>query len=79
MIRLEIGLEIRHGVVMWVRTIEDKTAVVVVASYRSGSRFKKSHSFKALAEWSKAHRVECLGIVVVREFDPRVDQLIFFS
>ena len=41
MIRLEIGLEIRHGGVMRVCTIEDKTVVfvvVVVVSYRSVSR-----------------------------------------
>ena len=37
MIRLEIGLEIRHRGVMSLCTIEDKTAVVVVASYRSVS------------------------------------------
>ena len=35
MIRLEIGLEIRHGGIMC--AIEDKTAVAVVASYRSVS------------------------------------------
>ena len=44
MIRLEIGLQIRHGGVTRVCAIEDKTAVVVVASYRSVSsnpvRFK---------------------------------------
>ena len=32
MIRLKIGLEIRHRGVISLRTIEDKTAVVVVAS-----------------------------------------------
>ena len=32
MIRLEIGLEIRHGGVISVCALEDKTAVVVVAS-----------------------------------------------
>ena len=46
MIRLEIGLEIRHGGVMRVCTIEDKTAIVVVASYRSVSR--NPVRFKAL-------------------------------
>ena len=38
MIRLEIGLEIRHLGVMILCATEDKTAVVVVASYRSVSR-----------------------------------------
>ena len=38
MINLEIGLEIRHGGVMRVCVIEDKTAVVVVTSYHSVSR-----------------------------------------
>ena len=38
MIRLEIGLQIRHRGVMSLCGIEDKTAVVVVASYRSVSR-----------------------------------------
>ena len=37
-IRLEIGIEIRHRGVMSLWTIEDKTAVVVVASYHSVSR-----------------------------------------
>ena len=47
MIRLEqIGLEIRHGGVMRVCPIEDKTAIVVVASYRSISR--NPVRFKAL-------------------------------
>ena len=48
MIRLETGLEIRHGGVMRVHATEDKTAVLVVASYRSVSRnpvrFKSSLS-----------------------------------
>ena len=38
MIRLKIGLEIGHHGVMSLCAIEDKTAVVVVASYRSVSR-----------------------------------------
>ena len=39
MIRLLVGLEIRHGRVMRVRATEDKTDVVVaVASYHSVSR-----------------------------------------
>ena len=38
MIRLEIGLEIRHRGVMSLCAIEDKAVVVVVASYRSVSR-----------------------------------------
>ena len=46
MIRLTIGLEIRHDEVMRVCTTEDKTAVVVVASYRSVSR--NPVRFKAL-------------------------------
>ena len=46
MIRLDIGLEIRHGGVIRVCAIEDKTAVVVVASYRSVSR--NSVRFKVL-------------------------------
>ena len=46
MIRLEIGLEIRHSGVMSLCAIEDKTAVVVVASYRSVSR--NPVPFKAL-------------------------------
>ena len=46
MIRLEIGLEIRHDRVMRARVTEDKTAVVVVASYHNVSR--KLARFKAL-------------------------------
>ena len=46
MIRLEVGLEIRHRGVMSLCAIEDKTAVVVVASYRSVSR--NPVRFKAL-------------------------------
>ena len=46
MIRLEIGLKIRHRGVMSLCAIEDKTAVVVVASYRSVSR--NPVRFKAL-------------------------------
>ena len=46
MIRLEIGLEIRHRGVMSLCAIEDKTVVVVVASYRSVSR--NPVRFKAL-------------------------------
>ena len=38
MIRLEIGLEIRHHGVMSLCAITDKPAIVVVASYRSVSR-----------------------------------------
>ena len=38
MVRLEMGLEIRHRGVMSLYAIEDKTAVVIVASYRSFSR-----------------------------------------
>ena len=38
MIRLEIGLEIRHGGVMRMYATADKTAVVVVASHRSVPR-----------------------------------------
>ena len=48
MIRLEIGLEIRHGGVMRVCAIVDKTDVVVVVSYRSVS--KNPVSFKALCQ-----------------------------
>ena len=47
-IGLEIGLEIRHGGVMRVCAIQDKTAVIVVASYRSVSR--NLVRFKALYE-----------------------------
>ena len=47
MIRLKIGLEIR-GEVMRVCATEDKTAVVVAASYRSISRIPVR--FKALVE-----------------------------
>ena len=46
MIRLEIGLEIRHRGVMSLCAIEDKTAIVVVASYRIVSR--NPVGFKAL-------------------------------
>ena len=46
MIRLEIGFEIRHRGAMSLWAIEDKTAVVVVASYRSVSR--NPVHFKAL-------------------------------
>ena len=46
MTRLEIGLEIRHRGVMSLCAIENKTAVVVVASYRSVSR--NPVRFKAL-------------------------------
>ena len=46
MIRLKIRLDIRHDGVMTVCAIEDKTAIVVVASYRSVSR--NSVRFKAL-------------------------------
>ena len=46
MIRLEIGVEIRHRGVMSLCAIEDKTAVVVVSSYRSVSR--NPVRFKAL-------------------------------
>ena len=56
MIRLEIGLKLRHGGVMMVWATEDKTAVVVVASYRSVSR--NPFLFKALEQnkiiWSLA-------------------------
>ena len=38
MIRLKIGLEIRHDEVMRVCATEDKTVIVVVPSYRSVSR-----------------------------------------
>ena len=55
MIRLEIGLEIRHGGVMRVCAIEDKTAVVVVASYRSVSR--NPVRFKALLLY---HQTPCI-------------------
>ena len=49
MIRLKIGLEIRrHRGVMSLCAIEDKTAVVIVASYRSVSR--NPVRFKALSE-----------------------------
>ena len=47
MIRLEIELEIRHRGVMSLCRIEDKSAVVVVASYRSVSR--NSVRFKAMS------------------------------
>ena len=46
MIRLDIGLEIRHGGVMRVCAIEDKIVVVVVVSYHSVSR--NPVRFKAL-------------------------------
>ena len=46
-IRLEIGLKIIHHGVMSLCEIEDKTAVVVVASYRSVSI--NPVRFKALA------------------------------
>ena len=46
MIRFELELEMRHAGVMRVFAIEDKTAVVVVASYRSVSR--NPVRFKAL-------------------------------
>ena len=46
MIRLEIGLKLRHGGVIKVCVTEDKTAVVVVASYHSKSR--NPVRFKAL-------------------------------
>ena len=46
MIRLEIGLEIRHCGVISLCATENKTAVVVVASYRSVSR--NPVPFKAL-------------------------------
>ena len=46
MIRLEIGLEIRHRGVMSLCAIENKTAVVVVTSYCSVSR--NPVRFKAL-------------------------------
>ena len=38
MIRLDIGLEIRHRGVMSLCVIEGRTVVVVVVSYRSVSR-----------------------------------------
>ena len=46
MIRLEIRVDIRHGGVMRACAIEDKIALVVVASYRSVSR--NPVRFKAL-------------------------------
>ena len=46
MIGLDIGLVIRHGGVIRVCAIEDKTAVVVVVSYRNVS--KNPVRFKAL-------------------------------
>ena len=46
MIRLEVGLEIRHREVMSLCAIEDKTTVVLFASYRSVSR--NPVRFKAL-------------------------------
>ena len=46
MIRLEIGLEIRSRGVMRVCSIQDKTAVVFVASYIRLQCFKKSGSFQ---------------------------------
>ena len=52
-IGLEIGLEIRHGGLMNVCAIEDKTAVVVVASYRSVSRNPvrfKALNFKSITQ-----------------------------
>ena len=48
MMRLKIGLEIRHRGVMSLCAIEDKTAVVIVALYRSVSR--NPVRFKALSE-----------------------------
>ena len=48
MIILEIGIEIRHGGVMRACAIEDKAAIVVVASYRSVIR--NPVRFKALIE-----------------------------
>ena len=47
MLKLEIGLKIRHRGVMSLCAIEDKTAVVVVAWYRSVSR--NPVRFKALS------------------------------
>ena len=41
----EIRLEIRHGEAMRARATEDKTVVVVVASYRSVSRNQSPCSF----------------------------------
>ena len=46
MIKLEIRLKLRHRGVMKLCAIEDKTAIVVVASYRSVSRIPVR--FKAL-------------------------------
>ena len=51
MTRLEIGLDIRYRGVMSLCAIEDKTAVVVVASYHSVSR--NPVRFKALARTDK--------------------------
>ena len=48
MIRLEIGLQIRHRGVMSLYAIEDRSAVVVGASYRSVSR--NPVRFKALIQ-----------------------------
>ena len=48
MIRLEIGLEIRHVGVIMVCAIEDKTSVVVDASHRSVSM--NPVCFKALMQ-----------------------------
>ena len=50
MIRLEIGLEIRYRGVMSLCAIEDKTAVVVVASYRRNPvRFKADFNHRVTA------------------------------
>ena len=57
MIVLEIGLEIRHGGMIRVCAIVDKTAVVVVASYPSNPvRFKAmAFDFKVAAAMRCGH------------------------
>ena len=68
MIRLEIGLGIRHGGVEWsgvtmVCAIEDKTAVVVVVSSRIVSR--NPVRFKALIQSYSliSHRLEIYAMM----------------
>ena len=55
MVRLEIRLEIRHREVMSLCVIEDKSTVVVVASYHSVSR--NPVRFKALTRLHVAPRI----------------------
>ena len=54
-IRLEVGLEIRHGGVMRVCVIEDKTAIVIAASYHSVSRNSVRFEPQEYTEWTLRH------------------------